>query len=310
MWVSKEKCKRAREYDVLSYLRIADPGELVRVSRNEYCLRSHDSFRISNGKWHWWSRGKAGHTAVDYLVEVKGYSFPFAVNEVLRAMGGMAPRRASVKEKSFTLPAAADNNDAAKEYLKSRGINEWLIDMLITGELIYEDKRYHGVIFVGTDYENRPKHAAFRAADSQAFKLDVSGSDKRFCFRLPYRECRVLRVFEGPVDLLSYVTLCINEGIEWQYDDMITVCGVHKMSGTDTDVPLALSEYLRQNPKVEHIFVHFDNDEVGASAARGIMRRLADRYDVINMPPPVGKDYNEYLRISGKEKRRERENND
>ena len=86
MWVSKEKCKRAREHDVLSYLRIADPGELVRVSRNEYCLRSHDSFRISNGKWHWWSRGKAGHTAVDYLVEVKGYSFPFAVNEVLRTM--------------------------------------------------------------------------------------------------------------------------------------------------------------------------------------------------------------------------------
>ena len=33
-------------------------------------------------------------------------------------------------------------------------------------------------------------------------------------------------------------------------------------------------------------------------------------YDVINMPPPVGKDYNEYLRISGKEKRCERENND
>ena len=33
MWVSKEKCKRAREYDVLSYLRIADPGELVRVDR-------------------------------------------------------------------------------------------------------------------------------------------------------------------------------------------------------------------------------------------------------------------------------------
>ena len=83
--------------------------------------------------------------------------------------------------------------------------------MLITGELIYEDRRYHGVIFVGTDYENRPKHAAFRAADSQAFKLDVSGSDKRFCFRLPYRECRVLRVFEGPVNLLSYVMLCINE---------------------------------------------------------------------------------------------------
>ena len=63
--------------------------------------------------------------------------------------------------------------------------------------LIYEDKRYHGVIFVGNDYENIPRHAAFRAADSSDFKLDVSGSDKRFCFRLPYRECRVLRVFEG-----------------------------------------------------------------------------------------------------------------
>ena len=160
MWVSKEKCEKAREYDVLSYLQIADPGELVRVSRNEFCLRSHDSFRISNGKWHWWSRDKAGHTAIDYLVEVKGYSFPNAVNEVMRVMGGRLPKRSLEKRKSFILPEASETNDIMYEYLLGRGIDKWLIEMMEISELIYEDKKHHSVIFVGQDYDRKPRHAA------------------------------------------------------------------------------------------------------------------------------------------------------
>ena len=42
--------QRAREVDLLSYLRVSDPGQLVRFSRNTYCTREHDSLKISNGK--------------------------------------------------------------------------------------------------------------------------------------------------------------------------------------------------------------------------------------------------------------------
>ena len=74
MWVSKEKCRRAREYDVLSYLRIADPGELVRVSRNEYCLRSHDELEYLTASALVVERQGGPHGGY-YLVEVRDIHF-------------------------------------------------------------------------------------------------------------------------------------------------------------------------------------------------------------------------------------------
>ena len=95
MWVSEKEKQTAKEYDVYEYLRIADPGELVRICQREYCLKSHDSFKISHkdGKWlwYWYSRGIGGRSAVDYLIKVKDYSFVDAIREVNRAMKGMNP---------------------------------------------------------------------------------------------------------------------------------------------------------------------------------------------------------------------------
>ena len=45
------------------------------VSGNVYCTKTHDSLRISNGKWCWFSRGIGGASALDYLIKVNGYSF-------------------------------------------------------------------------------------------------------------------------------------------------------------------------------------------------------------------------------------------
>ena len=45
--------------------------KLVRVSGSTYCTREHDSLKIFNGKWHWFSRGIGGRNALDYLVKVK-----------------------------------------------------------------------------------------------------------------------------------------------------------------------------------------------------------------------------------------------
>ena len=49
--VSKEEIANARKMDLLSYLRAYEPGELVRFSGETYCTRTHDSLKISNGKW-------------------------------------------------------------------------------------------------------------------------------------------------------------------------------------------------------------------------------------------------------------------
>ena len=56
-YVSKEQLTAAREVDLLTYLRCFEPQELVHISGSTYATRTHDSLKISNGKWFWWSRG-------------------------------------------------------------------------------------------------------------------------------------------------------------------------------------------------------------------------------------------------------------
>lgn len=55
-YLSKEQLAAAREMDLLTYLRRFDPEELVHIGGNTYTTRTHDSLKISNGKWCWWSR--------------------------------------------------------------------------------------------------------------------------------------------------------------------------------------------------------------------------------------------------------------
>ena len=82
--VSKDEIAEAREkMNALEYLERYEPQELVRVSNTVYTTRAHDSLKIkADGRWYWWSRKIGGHTALDYLVEVKGLSLPDAVYEL------------------------------------------------------------------------------------------------------------------------------------------------------------------------------------------------------------------------------------
>ena len=74
-YVTPEAIAQARQIDLLTYLQNFEPQELVKISPGNYCTREHDSLKISNGKWHWFSRGFGGINALDYLIKVKDYSF-------------------------------------------------------------------------------------------------------------------------------------------------------------------------------------------------------------------------------------------
>ena len=76
--VTKEQIRRAKGWDLLSYLQTYEPGEL-RKAGTEYYTAGHDSLKISNGVWHWHSRGIGGKTALDYLIKVRGMDFVTAV---------------------------------------------------------------------------------------------------------------------------------------------------------------------------------------------------------------------------------------
>lgn len=130
--IDPDVLERVRQIDLLSYLREFEPSNLVKVkgTSNVYCTAEHDSLKISNGKWYWWSRGFGGYSALDYLIKVKEYDFVEAV-EILTGQT-MADWKlppaptATLKEllqKDYKIvddppPVGKDFNDFLLSYLK------------------------------------------------------------------------------------------------------------------------------------------------------------------------------------------------
>lgn len=304
MWVSEREKREAKQYDAYSYLRIADPSELMRLSSNEYCLRSHDSFKISqkNGVWlwYWYSRNFGGRSAIDYLIKVKGYSFVDAVKEVNRVMKGMSPSFfiEEKEEKKFKLPPKNSNSEHVVRYLCSRGIDKHIVQELVDVNMIFQNKKYLSVVFVGVDDNGKPAHAAYRSTgDGSAVKGDYTGSNKEYAFRIERDKAETVRVFESAIDLLSYMTLCKIWRKDCSTESLISTAGISASRTDEIKLPLALSRYLEKHPETETILLHFDNDAAGRKCAEQIKYKLRNDFRVKSIMPKRGKDYNEYLQI-------------
>ena len=294
--IPKQIVEKAREMDLFTYLSYADPGELVHCRGDTYCTRTHDSLKIRRGMWYWFSRGIGGYTALDYLIKVKNYSFPEAVQEltgerlhdVKLAVIETAPK------KELVLPEPYKDTERVKQYLIGRGIHPGVIAYCIDHGLLYESKDYHNAVFVGYDANGKARYAAIRSTVG-SFKRDATGSSKRFPFLVTEsQEATQLHLFEAAVDLLSYATLCELKGLEWKNKALLSLAGVY-IKSRKGDLPIALSQYLRDHPDTNEVFLHLDNDEVGRLASAEIGRVLATHYVVRDEPPPYGKDVNDYL---------------
>ena len=276
-YVTPEQITKAKEMDLLTYLQLYEPDNLVRFSGETYCTREHDSLKISNGKWHWFSRGVGGRTALDYLIKVREYSFPQAV-ELLSG------------------PERNTNHDRVRQYLWNRGISADLTDYCIGKGLLYESKRHHNAVFVGYDQDGTARYAALRGTRG-SFKGEVSASDKRYSFSIPAQEnSGELHLFESAIDLLSYCTLCQMFGRNWQKEQLLSLGGVAK-NQTKKTLPVALEHFLSGHPETKTVFLHLDNDEAGRRATLDITEKLQGPYEVLDAAPRGGKDVNDLLQL-------------
>ena len=62
-------------------------------------------------------------------------------------------------------------------------------------------------------------------------------------------------------------------------------------------VPAALARALKMHPEVKTIVLHLDNDRIGRLATKAIFTVLPKQYQVKDVPPKQGKDYNDLLCI-------------
>ncbi len=298
-YVTPEQITQAKELDLLTYLQRFDPHALVHVSGNTYCTREHDSLKISNGKWNWFSRGIGGKTALDYLIKVQGFSFTQAVEALVGQNFSPLPRAPQAQPKKqeprvLSLPKSSRCATHMVSYLHGRGIDYDVIDYCIQTGRLYESLPYHNCVFVGRDLKGQPRYAALRGTVGD-FKGEVTGSDKHYSFSISApQESGRLHLFESAIDLLSYATLLKMNGRDWRQDALLSLGGVFKRK-QEFVIPLALSQYLQDHPGTNTLYLHLDNDEVGRGAAAGIMEGLGAKYTVQDRPPPYGKDVNELL---------------
>lgn len=299
-YISQEIVSKSRKIDLLTYMKQCEPNELVHLGNNYYCTKEHDSLKISNGKWFWFSRGIGGHTALDYLIKVKQLPFQEAVFRLTDMPMVEAPMYSSEpqvqKEKTLLLPRANRNNSRVYGYLSDRGIDEELINYCIDNGHLYESYAYHNAVFVGTDSFGQAKYAALRGVNSN-YKGEARGSDKRFSFSIPSENSKRLHLFESAIDLLSYATLCKQKGCNWRKEHLLSLAGVYRPKAElrESSLPLAIRQYLIDHPEVKRIYLHLDNDRAGRASAEALMKLLSEQYEVFNQPPPSGKDCNEYL---------------
>lgn len=299
-YIAPEVVAEAKRMDLLTYLRCYEPQELVRFSGSTYTTRTHDSLKISNGKWMWWSQGIGGRNALDYLVKVKGLSFLEAVQTISGAASTLpAPciTQEPEKPKVLLLPDKSASNDRVIEYLFGRGIDYEIICDCIQNGLIYESLPYHNAVFVGRDESGVPRYAAYRATNSLRIMGDAEGSDKRFSFRLVGTDETEVHLFECAVDLLSFATLTKLDGGDWRAQNLVSLAGVYspKKNIEDCKTPLALESYLAAKPNTKRIVLHLDNDAVGRKVTAALRVKLSVRYEVVDAPSPVGKDFNDFL---------------
>ena len=302
-YYTEKQIDQARSIDLLTYLQSFEPTELVHVRGNTYCTREHDSLKISNGKWMWWSRGFGGNSALDYLIKVKGMQFMDAMKILTKEGTDLHDTDAKISRKpdcdvkrKLLLPDKSETNFEVIRYLTSRGIDSDVIKACIDEGLLYESLPYHNCIFVGFDETGNAAYAFYRATTGERLMGEAAGSDKRYSFRID-RAGSTLHVFESAIDLLSYATILKMRTGEWRAEPMLSLGGVYapSLNKKQLKLPIALENMTQNQTQINTIALHLDNDFAGREAVNSISVQLKEKYEIRDEPPPKGKDCNEYL---------------
>lgn len=289
VYFTDEQKQRANEVDLEDFL--SRQGEKLLRSGGEKRLASDHSITVRGNRWYDHAAGTGG-CAIDFVQMHYNSTFPEAVTLLLNGEQGQAYRASEPErekeQKPFALPEANPDMRRAYAYLtKTRCLDREVVSDFAREKLIYEDAKYHNVVFVGYDAGGTARHAHKRGSYTKgdAFKGNVDGSDPRYSFR-HLGKGSIVYVFEAPIDMLSFITLH-RKG--WQENSYVALNGISAH---------ALLQVLEDHPQTETVVLCLDHDPVGIENSF----RLADavkekRQDVrVKMLQPANKDWNEDLK--------------
>ena len=253
---------------------------------------THDSVTISGGKWYDHKNQRGGY-AVKFLQEFLGFSFQDSVIELLGGHCSAQTQNRVYREppksmvKPFNLPEPNSDMRRVFAYLtKQRFISPDIISYFAHEHKIYEDGKYHNVVFVGMDETGTAKQASVRSTLSfgKTFRITVANSDTKYSFS-HFGNDEKLFIFEAPIDMLSFITLYQKD---WQQHSYIAMNGVYES---------AVLKALESHADLQSVYLCTDNDTGGIEAAERLRDILHEHGygDIFRIAPQL-KDWNECLK--------------
>ena len=288
---TEEQKRRAGEVDLEEFLRRR--GEQFAKSGHEKRLVSDHSVTVRGNEWYDHAAQRGGGP-VSFLQRFYRMSYPEAVKTLLGGEDGraypIAREREPEKPKAFILPEANINMRRVFAYLmKQRNIDKDVISHFAREKTLYEDAKHHNCVFVGTDENGAPRHAHLRSTNSygEAFRINVEGSDPLYSFHHIGRTGCLL-AFEAPIDMMSYITM---HSDLWQEHSYVACCGTSL---------LPIQKMLERMPRVDTVFLCFDNDKTGHQTSRRAADQLTEQGVETERLLPDLKDWNEDLVEQGR----------
>ena len=284
---SDEQIAVANQVDLAEYLR--HQGETLTKAGKDMRWSRYTSVTIRGNQYYKWKTQEGGYP-IQFLKEFYGYNFKQAMELLLSFANdtGMTidVHPAEEVKKEFIMPERNDSMRRVYGYLlNSRFIDKDILNKFVQKGLIYEDKKYHNVIFVGYDEEDIPRHAHKRSTLAQGgFRGNVEGSDPKYTFHY-LGQSNQIYVFEAPIDMLSYISL---HKEDWHKHNYIALNGL----GTQ-----GLEYLLDSNESLQKVFLCFDHDPAGIEGAERVLDMIYDRQMVnASIIQPKNKDFNEDLK--------------
>ncbi len=280
-------------------------GIPLRRKGSFYQIEGMSSAMIFDRKsWCRFSRGVGGSTidflmyfrdmeykdAVSYLLDYTGYKkTDIQIKADSRKFLEKLEENHQKKERApFVLPVRASECRRTFAYLiKQRKLSKKVVQFWLKHDLMYESLAHHNIVFLGRDNEGKVKFASQRGTldiyGKEPFKADVLGNDKNYGVNLINPDSKELNVFEAAIDCMS--------DVDFRDDYETSILALGMLS----DKPLV--NLLEHEKQIVKINICLDNDLWGRKAAKKIGRKyVLAGYEVSVRLPPLGKDYNEFLK--------------
>ena len=281
---TEEQKLRANNVNLVEFLR--RQGEKLIPSGQDKRMASDHSITVRGNKWFDHS-ARVGGYAVSFVQRYYRLPYQEAVLLLLGRKNRKTYEQAKpVNEvsKAFALPESYGTMRRMYAYLmRQRHIDREVISYFVHEKLLYEDK-HHNCVFVGLDDSGEAKHAHIRSTNSEGrvFRMNIESSASEHCFHKDGTD-KSLYVFEAPIDLLSHITLY---PYGWQEHSYVACCGLSIQP---------VLERLRQNPKLDMVYLCLDNDDAGNDACERMTDTLEDMGLDMERLCPVRKDWNDDL---------------